>query len=143
MIKTLLFQQQPGPPTSESASMPNPSMDPYSQYPPQPGAGGPGGPSTGPGDPSGMNNYGQFRGMTPTSAGHFQGYQGQYPSQNMPPRAPASYPNQMSAGGYAGYPHGGAQPHPNMYGRSQQQQHTTSGGWNQQGPNPYQFRYFT
>ena len=129
---------QPGPPTSESASMPTPSMDPYSQYPPQPGAGGP---SSGPGDPSGMNNYGQFRGMTPTSAGHFQGYQGQYPSQNMPPRAPANYPSQMSAGGYAGYPHAGGQPHPNMYGRSQQQQHTPSAGWNQQTPNPYQFRY--
>ena len=116
-------------------------MDPYSQYPPQPGA-VPGTPSSGPGDPSGINNYGQFRGMTPTSAGHFQGYQGQYPSQqNMPPRAPSNYPSQMTSAGYGGYPHAGAQPHPNMYGQSQQQQHMSSGGWNQQGgPNPYQFR---
>ena len=132
-----IYQQQPGPPTSAP-------MDPYSQYPPQPGA-GPGGQSAGPGDPSGMNNYGQFRGMTPTSAGQY-GYQGQgYPSQNMPPRAPASYPSQVSGGGYGGYPgHAGAQPqpHPNMYGQSQQQQHMASayGHVGQQGPSPHQIR---
>ena len=62
------------PPTSES----DPSMDPYSQYPPQPGGTGPpGGPQGAPGGPGGpqgapMNNYGQYRGMTPNSASHYQ-----------------------------------------------------------------------